>query len=362
MEEKITNALTEQALSISTTLAEAKNETSAILTHKTFAQATAQPGSKGVAKHPQPPKPKHSTAPPLFPYIVLSQRYKDKHVEMETDDAYLVERINRKLQFTADLYSTEEKPLKISDIRGFSRNRRSGDITIQFNSQGDVETATNLHDYWVRLLDPSLRLKMPSYAIIVHGIPTSFNPESDRDVDNLKAVNLGVLDSLDSIRWANRHSIESGKPFSSLLIHLRDPDEANKAIKYRLNFFSVLKVVEKLTRKLGQCFKCLGYGHSTARCGADPHCPSCDGTHPTGTTCPTSSNPTCFNCIKEMIATGKESNPAFDKTNLSQQQLARAAHTATAATCPLRRKLASKLPSREFFTVTKKNATTHDAR
>lgn len=252
MEEKITAAVKEQAISISASIASARNEPSVNPARKTYAQATAKYTGSTAKSNPASLKPKQPPPPPLFPYIVLSQKNKDKHVEMNTDDTYLVERINQKLRFTADLYTTHEKPLSIHDIRGFSWNHRTGDLTIQVNSQDHANTATQTRAYWVALLSHSLRLKMPFYAIIVHGIPNSFNPESSRDVDNLKLVNLAVLDYLDSLKWPNRHSIELVKPFSSLLIHLCDPDEAKKAIKYLRIFFLVLKVVGQSIRKLGK--------------------------------------------------------------------------------------------------------------
>lgn len=362
LEDRMTSALTEHAKVVSASIAQLKQEM-VQTTPKSFARAASKTADPPAH---QPPKPKRQTEvaqpPILFPAITLAQKSREKPVEMNTDDKYLVERINQKLSFYTDLHSTTEKPLRIQGIRGFKRNHRTGDITIQFNTQEDADTAALSHSFWIHAVNNSLRLKTPSYPIIVHGIPTTFDPSKDSDVENLIAANEGILNSLESIKWANRHSIEAGKPFSSLIIHLRDPEEANKAIRNRLNFFSVLKVVEKSARKLGQCLKCLAYGHSTLRCTAATRCASCGDTHQTEARCPAYHQPSCVNCIEEIVNISKSTTPSFSPKDLTPAQLAASAHAASASACPTRRKLATKTPNSEFFTVTKKNCTTHDVR
>lgn len=363
IEEKITSALTEHAKVISSSL-----ETNRLVeSYPRPAESFASAAKKAArATDHTPPKTKKAGTnvpqPTLFPSITLSQRNKEKPVEMDTDDNYLVERINQKLKFYADLHSSAENQLTLNPIRGFTRNRRTGDVTIQFTSQEDADTATLIHASWVPGVNLALKLKQPLYPVIVHGIPTNFEPDNPAEIENLMAVNEGILDSLESVKWANRHSIEAGKPFSSLIIHLRNPDEANWAIKNRLNFFSVLKVVEKSVRRVGQCFKCLGYGHSANRCTAEQSCPTCGDSHRPDSPCPSAQSPTCINCLSEIVKKAKTTNPSFRPVDLTQEQKSQVAHSATASACPTRRKLATKTTTTEFFTVTKNNRTTHAAR
>lgn len=216
---------------------------------------------------------------------------------MNTDDTYHIKHINKKLAFSVNLHSTEDVPLSVMPI-----HHQTGDLLIQFTSLRDAEAAILTHPWWGPMLDPSLCLEKPFYPVIVHGIPTSFNPENKEEVSNLQEIIEEILDLLETIKWVNRNSIDSRNLFSSLLFHLRHPDETNKAIKNRLNFFSTLKVGEKMVHKHRQWFICQGIGHLTSRCTAEPKCPTCDDQHKRGSPCKANNSPICVNCTKKIIA------------------------------------------------------------
>lgn len=220
LEGRMSAALTEHATAVSASIIQLKSEVGRNTHPKSFAQAVGNQPETAL-HHPKPKRNAGQPSnPPLFPAITLTQKRKDKPVELDTDEKYLAERINKKLAFFTDLHSSDENPLSIRAIRGFSRNLRTGDITIQFSTQEDADTAALIHHSWIPALSNSLRLKLPSYPIIAHGIPTAFDPSNPEEVEELVSVNEGILNSLESIKWANRHSIEAGKAFSSLIIHL----------------------------------------------------------------------------------------------------------------------------------------------
>lgn len=83
---------------------------------------------------------------------------------------------------------------------------------------------------WIEKLNNQLKLKSRLYTIMVHGIPTTFDITNDSQVTNFQFENGKVLDSMESILWANTNSIANKKPFSSIFISLRDPDAANAAL------------------------------------------------------------------------------------------------------------------------------------
>lgn len=93
---------------------------------------------------------------------------------------------------------------------------------------------------------------------MVHGIPTSFKIDGPAVIQGFKKENQGILDSLQSVRWANAHSISIAKPFSSIFISLSDPKEANSAIFNKVSFEGELKTTERSKKQAGamQCYSC----------------------------------------------------------------------------------------------------------
>lgn len=155
-------------------------------------------------------------------------------------------------------------------------------------------------DDWVNKVNPQLGLKRKAYPIIIHGIPTTFKPSSRAHVHELIKDNHGVLDSATRIVWAKKFSIEAGKPFSSLIIHLTDPAAANQAINNHVCFKHLLKVTEKLTKQVRQYYQCLDFGHLAKTCPESfRSCSHCAGAHPFED-CPKREEPICcVNCTQK---------------------------------------------------------------
>lgn len=287
-------------------------------------------------------KPPPAPTPPKAPHIVLSKLSLDKanYVELDTDASSLALRattaIKAALREQASLDGTT--PPSVS-VRGITRNTFTGDIQIHLDSLSSLQAILALKsDIWVDDVHPRLGLKRKVYPIIVHGVPTSFNPHNCEHVHNFLEDNHGVLDSSIKLVWANKYSIESGKPFSSLIIHLTDPTAANAAIRNRICFKHVLKVTERSTKRVKQCYQCLDYGHFAKSCTENfRSCSHCAGAHPFES-CPKRAEPICcVNCAQKFLEASMPGVLTATTSDLTPDQRKSCTHSPFSNSCPLRR-------------------------
>lgn len=311
---------------------------------KTFAAAAAggKPTDPIVGKTKAAAKGKKPPPAPQAPRLTLSQVAADKadFVEIMTDAGTLASRATRALSFALEEQATATtSPFRAPTLRGITRNAFTGDIHLHLNSQESLKSILALSsDTWVMAINPGLCLKRRVYPVIVHGIPTTFNPGSRSHVRDLIDENHGVLDTATKFVWANKHSIELGKPFSSLIIHLTDPIAANNAITNRVCFKHILKVTEKSTKRIRQCYTCLDFGHYAKTCSEKLRaCSHCAGNH-RYETCTKMTEPVrCVNCIHHTLDTDFADKPEANIYDLSDAQRALCAHSVFSNQCPLRR-------------------------
>ncbi|KAG0145934.1 hypothetical protein CROQUDRAFT_93261 [Cronartium quercuum f. sp. fusiforme G11] len=200
-----------------------------------FAQAARQgmktldhPKQKQTQASGKTPK---APPPPKLPQITLAQSSHERasFVELDSKALALKERIDSSLR--AALLAHHPTGAPPTHLCAIVQSRFTGEIHLQFHSQEVVDLVAVLPTMaWVCAINPYLCLKVEILPIIVHGIPTSFNPDNLTHIQKLMDENVGVLDTLQRVVWANQKSLDGKKTHSSLIIHLTDLKAANYAI------------------------------------------------------------------------------------------------------------------------------------
>lgn len=354
MEAKMEEALTEQASNLASAIKQIAASVAA--TQPTFAQAARATNQAVQPKGPKQPRPE-PPRPPVLPSLTLTQTVRGAKEEMKTDAETLAARINTAIKAAI--------PSSSPRIKAFKRVHRTGDINVFFETQDHLEQAAETANLWVPKFNDKLRLKTKIYTIMVHGVPTSFDITDDRKVKSFQFENGNILNSLESIRWANTNSIATKKPFSSLFISLGDPEAANEAIFNNIIYQREIQTTERSKKHAGsiQCFKCQGFGHTKAPCKAASRCATCTGDHPTDECdAATAGKSYCANCTDVFVNEKKKTNPAFTSDDIEPEDLTKLEHSPQAASCPIKRAKAVPARSRDFFIVTKQNNSTHAVR
>ena len=145
-----------------------------------------------------------------------------------------------------------------------------------------VETASR----WVPQLSVQLSIAKKTYPVLVHGIPTSFDPlNGSDDVHHLISQNDHlivcplVLQHTEFLSWT--HAASQCKSWGSLIMYLTDAQITNDCIVHHIAYWSRLLLTVKFTCHPPQCYKCHRFGHLSQSCKASITCGCCAGTHAT---------------------------------------------------------------------------------
>ncbi|KAI0671293.1 hypothetical protein C8Q78DRAFT_933533, partial [Trametes maxima] len=162
------------------------------------------------------------------------------------------------------------------------------------------------------------RLKPSAYYVIAEFTPIAFQPTDS--VALRKVEHNSGLSDYDILygRWIkpeNRRS--SSQRVAHVILHMRNPESANHAIRHSLNIEGKTVSVRKLLQEPRRCLRCQKYSpaHLAASCSAkDETCGTCAGPHRTAdcTVADTAyMQRFCVNCNEKGHASWDRDCPAF---------------------------------------------------
>ena len=126
---------------------------------------------------------------------------------------------------------------------------------------------------------------MPTYGVIVHGIPTaSINVKDQKTtIQQILADNHTVVPKakISFVGWLTRES--PLKRASSIVVEFTDPEMANAIIYTGMVWNGQIHICQLYDRacRVKQCFRCYHYGHIGAQCDAAQTCGHCAELHET---------------------------------------------------------------------------------
>ncbi|KAH9809093.1 hypothetical protein DFH28DRAFT_1134417 [Melampsora americana] len=210
----------------------------------------------------------------------------------------------------------------------------SNDLVIYLESPKQAQALREQVASWLPKVSPTLALKQEVHAIVVHGIPTTFNPTRPEDIDLLKTCNGNLLNNALFVRWLKKDTAEnSAKRYSSLLIGFKTSSEASLAAKAKVWHGRGLHRTQVCGPPVSRCYNCQGTGHTAAACKLATMCPHCSDDHREHN-CPVKSSTAmkCVACARMKL----KLDPSTNLKRLFKEDHADFLHHPFAPTCPVR--------------------------
>jgi hypothetical protein len=239
-----------------------------------------------------------ATGPPPLPQLATQDKhkprdqttvtaYKDRVVTVKLKDHGIAQRFRaqsavktRENVETAILTQTATRMIRIVA----AHQLKSGDIQIFTNTTAEA-AQLKANREWLRGLGEHAELIVPTYGVIVHGIPThSINmKEPATAIQQMLADNHTVVPDAEItyIGWLTKES--HLKRASSIVVEFTEPEMANAIIYAGMVWDGQVHQCQLYDRacRIKQCFRCYNYGHIGTQCSAAQVCGYCSEQHET---------------------------------------------------------------------------------
>lgn len=209
--------------------------------------------------------------------ITLAQSVKDGKELASLNYPTLITTINRRLaDLSIKVNQSDTKPIAI-----WSVHRHPSNNLVLYTTTSDQEDALiEQHDKWVHLLSKGLALHNPVHSVVVHGIPTSFNPTDPQHLEMLGAMNPNTLNPPPMfVKWISANAVQQGETHSSIRIGFSEADRATQAVEQKIFYGRFNKHTEFGRKIKPRCMDCLKEGHITRHCKEKVMCPYCSEEH-----------------------------------------------------------------------------------
>lgn len=129
-------------------------------------------------------------------------------------------------------------------------------------------------------MSEGLTLQNPVHTVVVHGIPTSFNPTDPKHLEMLRVMNPDTLSPPSIfIKWLRANAVQRGAFHSSIRIGFANADQAKMAVDMKIFYGWFNKRTKHRRKSKPRCMNCLQEGHVTRYCKEPVMCPYCSGSH-----------------------------------------------------------------------------------
>ena len=161
----------------------------------------------------------------------------------------------------------------------------SGDIWLAAYSKAEHDFLVGTAHHWVPQLSDWLSIAQKAYPILVHGMPTDFDPSHNGDdIHHFIAQNDHLITHPSAFQHAKflrsqHHATSLHKTRGSLVIYLTEVQAANDCIIHHVAYQGWILPTVKFTRWLLQCYNCHCFRHFMQMCKATMACGCCAGAH-----------------------------------------------------------------------------------